>query len=112
MGIAVGCVLPPLVHLITGPLGPFIGGFVAANRSRPGARGRLIIAVIIGTGIAGAIATAARIFVGLVGRSELPRWFPSTGTLMAIVGAAWAYGMAMAAAGTAVSNALARRGHE
>jgi hypothetical protein len=112
MGIAVGCVLPPLVHLITGPLGPFIGGFVAANRSRPGARGRLIIAVIIGTGIAGAIATAARIFVGLVGRSELPRWFPSTGTLMAIVGAAWAYGMAMAAAGAAVSNALARRGHE
>jgi protein-S-isoprenylcysteine O-methyltransferase Ste14 len=109
MGIAVACVLPPLVHLITGPLGPFIGGFVAANRARPGARGRMIIAAIIGTGLAGIIALVARIFVGLVGRSELPRWFPSAGTLMAIIGAAWVYGMAMATAGTAASNALARR---
>lgn len=110
MGIAGACVLPPLVHLVTGPLGPFIGGFVAANRARPGGRGRVIIAVMIGTGLAGVLLAGAKIFAALVGRAELPRWFPSTGTLMAIVGVAWMYGMAMATAGTAVSGALARRG--
>jgi len=29
--IAVACVLPPLIHLLTGPLGALIGGFVVAN---------------------------------------------------------------------------------
>jgi protein-S-isoprenylcysteine O-methyltransferase Ste14 len=109
VGIAVGCVLPPLVHLITGPLGPFIGGFVAGNRAQPGARGRIVIAAMIGTGVAAIIATAASVFVRLVGRSELPSWFPSSGTLLAIVGAIWVYGTVMAAIGTTVGSALSRR---
>ncbi|HEX3597182.1 MAG TPA: hypothetical protein VHU80_18870 [Polyangiaceae bacterium] len=109
VGIAVGCVLPPLVHLVTGPLGPFIGGFVAANRSHPSSRGRIIIAGMIGVGLAGIIAIAARVFVGLVGHGELPKWFPSSGTQLVIIGGAWVYGTAMGAAGTAVSTALARK---
>ncbi|HEX4337266.1 MAG TPA: hypothetical protein VH062_15225 [Polyangiaceae bacterium] len=110
IGIAVGCVLPPVVHLITGPLGPFLGGFVAANRSHPSSRGRAIIAGMIGIGLAGIIAVAARVFVAFVGQSELPKWFPSPGTQMVIIGIAWAYGTAMGAVGTAVSGALARKG--
>ena len=109
VGIAVGCVLPPLIHLITGPLGPFIGGFVAGNRAQPGARGRVVIATMIGTGLAAIIAIAATVFARLVGKSELPRWFPSSGTLLAIVGAVWVYGTVMAAIGTTMSSTLARR---
>jgi hypothetical protein len=110
VGIAVGCVLPPLVHLITGPLGPFIGGFVAANRSHARSRGRAIIAGMIGVGLAGILAVASKVFVGLVGHSELPDWFPSPGTRMVIIGVAWAYGTVMGAVGATVSGALARRG--
>jgi len=32
--ISVVCLLPPIVHLITGPLGPAIGGYFAGNRMR------------------------------------------------------------------------------
>ena len=109
VGIAIGCVLPPLLHLVTGPLGPFIGGFVAANRVRPGVRGRIVIAGTIGTGLAAILATAAKVFVGLAGKGELPTWFPSPGTLMAIIAGAWVYAVAMAAIGTTVSMSLSRR---
>lgn len=36
VGLAVGvfCVVVPLVHFVTGPLSPLIGGFVAGMRSR------------------------------------------------------------------------------
>jgi integral membrane sensor domain MASE1 len=64
---------------------------------------------MIGTGLAAMIATAANVFVRLVGRGELPSWFPSSGMLLAIVGAIWVYGTVMAAVGTAVSSALSRR---
>ena len=29
--ITLGCLLPPIIHLITGPLGPFIGGWFAGS---------------------------------------------------------------------------------
>jgi hypothetical protein len=109
VAISVGCVLPPLVHLVTGPLGPFIGGFVAASRAHPGTRGRCVISGMIGTGLAAIIALAAKVFVALAGRSELPSWFPSSGTLLAIVAAVWIYGVTVSAIGTAVSSALSRR---
>ena len=51
--IATVCVVPPVVHLIVGPFGPFLGGFIAANRVNPGTRGRIIIAALVGSGLAG-----------------------------------------------------------
>ena len=108
-GIAVGCVLPPLLHLITGPLGPFIGGFVAGNRQKPSGRGTAIIAVMIGTGVAGLIGAAAQTLVALAGRSQLPHWFPSPGTLGAIVAVAWLYAAVLGAIGVTVSRSLAQK---
>ncbi|HET9015023.1 MAG TPA: hypothetical protein VFN57_05465 [Thermomicrobiaceae bacterium] len=32
VGIAVLCFLPPIVHLVTGPLSPLIGGYFAGSR--------------------------------------------------------------------------------
>ena len=31
-GVSLGCLLPPIIHFISGPLGPFIGGWVAGSR--------------------------------------------------------------------------------
>lgn len=108
-GIAIGCVLPPIVHLVTGPLGPLIGGFIAANRAKPGPRGQAIIAVMVGTGVAGLMAIAATVLVGLAGRSQLPDWFPSSGTLGAVLAGVWLYGAVLAGIGTIVSGAFAKR---
>jgi hypothetical protein len=108
-GIAIGCVLPPIVHLLTGPLGPFIGGFVAANRARPGLRGQAIIAALVGTGVAGVMAIAATVLVSLAGRSQLPDWFPSSGALGAVLGGVWLYGAVLAMVGTAVSGSFAAK---
>jgi hypothetical protein len=111
-GVAMACILPPLLHLVTGPLGPLIGGFVAANRGKPGPRGRAIIALTIGTAVTALIGTLAALLVGFAGRSQLPSWFPSSGTLSAILAGVWIYSTALGAGGTAVSAAFSRREKE
>jgi hypothetical protein len=106
--VAVGCILPPLLHLVTGPLGPFIGGFVAANRSKPGLRGRIVIALTIGTVVTSSLGTLAAALVRFVGRSQLPTWFPAPATLAAILAGVWIYSTALGAGGTAVSASFSR----
>ncbi len=51
LGISVGCLLPPILHFITGPLGPLIGGFFAGLRARAKWKGAVIIGLTIGTGL-------------------------------------------------------------
>jgi hypothetical protein len=108
-GVAMACALPPVVHLVSGPLGPLIGGFVAANRVRTGGRGKAIIAVTIGTALASLLGVAALVLTRVATRDELPPWFPSPGTLAGIVAGVWCYGTAMGAAGGAVSGSAARK---
>jgi hypothetical protein len=108
VAVALGCVLPPLVHLVSGPLGPFIGGFVASNFVKPGMRGRAVIGVTIGSGLAAlgaAIATAIISFGG----SSAPSWFPSKDTIGLILVGVWVYGSALGTAGAAVSRAWANK---
>lgn len=109
-GIAVACLLPiPIVHLVAMPLGPFVGGFVAGNMAGPGARGRAVIAVIVGSGVSGVLAIAAGVLLNLAKADELPSWFPAKGTLIAIIAAVWVYEAALSAIGATVSVALARK---
>ncbi len=109
-GIAVACLLPiPIVHLVAMPLGPFLGGFVAGNIARPAARGRVIIAFMVGCGVSGILATAAAILLNLAQKDELPSWFPAKGTLIGILAIVWLYEATLSAVGATVSVALARR---
>jgi hypothetical protein len=108
-GVALACILPPLLHLVTGPLGPFIGGFVAANRGQPGARGRAIIALVVGSATAGILGSAGAALFLLGSPSDFPDWLPSPPVLGAILAGVWLYGIALAAAGTAASAAFARK---
>ncbi|MBW8051116.1 MAG: hypothetical protein FVQ77_12410 [Cytophagales bacterium] len=47
-GICICCLLPPILHFITGPLGPFIGGLVAGTRIHANKKGAIVIGLIIG----------------------------------------------------------------
>lgn len=47
-GISVGCLLPPILHFITGPLGPVIGGFAAGMKARASGKDALIIGLLMG----------------------------------------------------------------
>lgn len=99
--IALGCLLPPLLHFVTGPLGPFIGGFVVGNHLKPEARGRAIIGATLGiclAGLGGAIASA---IVSFSGRDHLPEWFPSSDQIGLVLGLVAIYAGLLGAAGAA-----------
>jgi hypothetical protein len=106
--IALVCVLPPLLHLVTGPLGPFIGGFAVARHIRPGMRGRAIIAGVIGSGLAGIGATAAFAIRAYGGKEGAPSWFPSADTIGLILAGVWLYATALSAAGATVGASVDR----
>jgi hypothetical protein len=60
IGIVVACLLPPILHFLTGPLGPFIGGFVAGTKTRATPQ------QAIGIGLAMGLVIATLLSVGLV----------------------------------------------
>jgi len=99
--IALICVLPPLLHIVTGPLGPFIGGFVVGHHLKPEARGRAIIGATLGICLAGLGAAAAAAVANLSGPKGPPDWFPSTDQLGAVLGLVGVYAAALGAAGAA-----------
>jgi hypothetical protein len=101
MGIALACVLPPLVHIVTGPLGPCIGAFVVAQRLKPDARGCAVIAATLGLGFGVLGAAAAAAIVGFAGPSGPPDWFPDGASIGLILGGVMAYAAALGAAGAA-----------
>lgn len=51
LAISIGCLLPPILHFITGPLGPIIGGFVGGMRAKANWVGALIIGLTMGIGL-------------------------------------------------------------
>ena len=46
--VSLACWLPPIIHFISGPLGPFIGGYLAGSRIGATSRQALGIGVIMG----------------------------------------------------------------
>jgi hypothetical protein len=52
LGVCVLCLLPPIFHFVTGPLGPLIGGFTAGARMKAKGWEARIIGVTMGAGIA------------------------------------------------------------
>jgi len=75
------------------------------NRANPGLRGRVDHRVPpSGAPSQGSIGLAATVFVNLAGRSELPTWFPSSGTLAGILVGVWLYGTVVSGIGVTVST--------
>jgi hypothetical protein len=107
-GVSLVCVLPPLLHLVTGPLGPFIGAFVVAHHVRPGTRGRAIIAGIMGACLAGLGAAVVAAMTMLGGKGGPPSWLPSSDALGMILAGVFMYATALAAAGAAFGATFTR----
>jgi hypothetical protein len=99
--IALACILPPLVHIATGPLGPAIGGFVVAQRVRPDSRGIALLAGSLGLTLAGLFGGGMALAVRHLGQAR-PDWFPSPDLLGAIAGGVWLYGTALGALGASL----------
>lgn len=101
--IAVGCVLPPILHFVTGPFGPLIGGFFAAQQVKPQARGRVIIAATIGLMLATLFAAIAFAIATFSGSGGPPDWFPSNDLVALIILGSWLYATVLAGVGVAIS---------
>lgn len=101
--VAVACFLPPLLHFVTGPLGPLIGGFLAAQQLKPGVRGRAIIVACVGLVLAGLATAGALAISAFAGSGGPPDWFPKSDTLALILAGVWLYASALAAVGVAAS---------
>ncbi len=52
-GTALACLLPPIIHFISGPLGPLIGGFTGSytRKNTPSKGGVVSIGLVIGLGL-------------------------------------------------------------
>jgi Na+/proline symporter len=48
VGISVLCLLPPIVHFVTGPVGPAIGGYLAGSRMRLNGGQAAFLGLVIG----------------------------------------------------------------
>lgn len=102
--IAIGCLLIPLVHFISGPLGPFIGGWFAGTHVKAGDRDAVIIGLTIGGGMAsvvGLVGAAIRALVATSLRLEL---------LFAITAGVLFYGAVLGALGSLLGGRVERRG--
>jgi hypothetical protein len=64
-GVSVICLLPPGVHFITGPIGPFIGGYVAGNRIRLNEGESALVGLIMGLALGGSLVLAFEYLVFL-----------------------------------------------
>ena len=106
--IALGCFLPPLVHFVSGPLGPLIGAFVVSNRWRLSVRGQALVPLTIGSVLAGVVAAVAAVVRSSSG-SRPPSWFPAPDALAVILGGVWVWGAAFGAAGIALSVAFRKQ---
>jgi len=101
--VAIACFLPPLLHFVTGPLGPLIGGFLAAQQVKPGSRGRVIIVACVGLVLAGIATVGALAISAFAGSGGPPDWFPKPDSLALILVGVWLYASALAAVGVAAS---------
>lgn len=106
VGVAFACLLPPIIHFVSGPLGPLIGGFVAARYRPLGTRGKVLVAAGIGLGIAAIVGTAATIVAHL--DATPPSWFPADSMLGLLLLGVAVYGAALASLGVGLAAATQR----
>jgi hypothetical protein len=104
--VALACVIPPIVHFVSGPLGPGIGGFVAGLNLRCDFNGAAVLGVfeaIVFTLAASLLALAASIFS--------PGLLPSVHWTVALIGGlvAFLYVFWLGTMGAWAGGAMARR---
>ncbi len=90
-GVSLLCLLPPIIHFCSGPLGPAIGGYVAGARVRAQPRQGVLIGLVMG-GLA-VIPLAIALGVHLANPQFLPGASPGLVALGALLLLAWVAGL-------------------
>lgn len=70
VGISILCLLPPIVHFVTGPLGPAIGGYLAGSRMKLSGGQAAFLGLVIGIAV-GALAPIIFVTIGNLDLSRL-----------------------------------------
>ena len=68
VGITIGLLLPPIIHFISGPIGPFVGGYVGVASWKNQPRTALTAGLIFGLAvflIFGIVAATVLVILGL-----------------------------------------------
>jgi hypothetical protein len=101
-GIAVACLIPPIVHFISGPLGPLIGGAFAGARTKTAGMHAVVAGLTIGV-LLGLVVPV----LGVLLEAILPVRFPSEA--LVIVGiVAFFYSTALGTAGAWIGAWMSR----
>lgn len=101
-GVAIACLIPPIVHFISGPLGPLIGGAFAGVRLKTAG----VHAVVAGLTIGVALGLVVPVLGALL-QAVLPVRFPSE--MLLVVGIiSFLYSTALGTAGAWVGAWISR----
>ncbi len=103
--IALACFLPPIIHWVSGPLGPLVGGYIGGAKAR--ARGVQALGVGFLMALFMVLPLAVLLLVGSVAQTMLPRGVQSILEVVAIV--IVLYTGVMGSMGAAIGGALALR---
>ena len=104
--VAVACLIPPVVHFISGPLGPLIGGAVAGARARASGLHTLLIGLTVGLVLAVAVPALAVLLQAI-----LPVRFPESALLFVGIGV-FVYSTLLGWPGALIGAWFARGGGE
>jgi hypothetical protein len=105
VGVALLCVIFPIIHFVTGPLAPGIGGFVAGIRTGASGTETWLIGGTIGLGLAIILGVATLVISALIAGG---RPLANTGALVG--GAALVYGTLLGTLGATLGGRMGRAG--
>ena len=107
-GVAVLCLIIPLVHFVSGPLSPLIGGLVAGSMARAGTLRAVWIGVLMSALLAGSTIALLPVLSSLLPGIELPQ-VTDGGFVLFLFAGVLTIAVALASVGAAIGGRMARR---
>ena len=107
-GVAVLCLIIPLVHFVTGPLSPLIGGWVAGSSAKATPLRAVWIGTLMAVTFAGALVIVVPLAVALLPGLNFPNLSAGGTALYIVIGIA-ALVVALAPAGAVIGGSMARK---
>ena len=107
-GVAVLCLLIPLVHFISGPLSPLIGGWVAGSTAKARPLRAIWIGAMMAVIFAGALVIILPIAVTLLPGLDFPDLSAGGAALYVVIGIALLV-VSLAPVGAVIGGSMARK---
>ena len=104
VGVAFLCVIFPIVHFVTGPLAPGIGGFVAGTRTGASGDEIWLIGGTIGVGLAVILGIAALVISAFISGGRA-----APGLSALVSGIALVYGTLLGSLGASFGGRMGRK---